>query len=111
MFGQRRVIYDIRFHNHTGKSVTVRWYNNILRIPSDQVGIVHYLAGSKLFVVEFDDGQTWHYLAEPITQAMKSGLISLQLEPDGRLYLLAPSSTQVRDLFPVQPNGFPLIPK
>ena len=62
-------------------------------------------------------GGSWHYefvvAPEEFWRHQNSmvSVINLQIEKDGKIYVLSPDTREVVTNFPPQPSGFPLVPK
>ena len=105
----------VQFYNHSGRTVLVE--DNELR--PDRQGTFRYPTDSGRPLIVFWDGCVHTYIGpnrKPSefrgTDWMLRGAYRAQLEPDGKLYLVAPGAALPGDPASMQqPDGFPLLPR
>jgi hypothetical protein len=118
-------------YNHSGQKAIVClgvWGTNASqRLPMDKGQWVGFIPTGRFEIRR--DRETWSYNSKPSVWDFrkKDGgkklpkfytevnsatvVVSMQVEPDGKIYLLLPGSTVPVTNFPPQPNGFPLEPQ
>lgn len=105
----------VQFFNHSGRTVLVE--DNEIR-PL-RTGTFRYPADSGRALIVFWNGCVHTYIAPDRkpgefrgTDWMLRGEYRVQLEPDGKLYVVPPSAELPMDPAAVtQPEGFPLVPR
>lgn len=105
-------------------ALQVTLFNNtmtdIVVWTGDETSVVAEPGGSAEFILaptqQIDFGQTAHvYESREVygagsTYGFLKNRIKVQAEPDGRIYLVPPATTQPVSTLPPQPSGFPLVP-
>jgi hypothetical protein len=111
--------YEYRLYNNSGVNVSLAVRKKIVVVMS---GAYKTVTATDVANIEVDGGTTWSYSVSGLPYSLWSPYIkttegkplsshfTLQLEPDGKLYLLSNLSALPSTSLALQPKGFPLAP-
>jgi hypothetical protein len=103
---------NLLISNHSGQSVTIIIHGRSFHHIQPDSSVETPFVDETWTIAIVTSAQTWSYKWFPLNEGgyLSSNRIILQIEPDGKLYVLPYWAIPPVDDLPPQPIGFPLIP-